>query len=188
MRKLAVACRIGRGRSPESLKGGQQMSALKIRDISSGFRNAMRRLATTVSVVTCADGDGWYGMTATAVTSVCTQPPALLVCINTATDFYRPLLASGNFCINLLRSPQVQVSQAFGGSLKGAERFEKGNWTLARGLPFLIDAQANLFCKTEVVTNFGTHGRVDEVRFSKDVAPLVYQDGHYVTTSQLLDV
>jgi hypothetical protein len=32
--------------------------------------------------------------------------------------FYRPLLASGSFCINLLRSPQVRVSQAFGGNLK----------------------------------------------------------------------
>jgi flavin reductase len=167
------------------------MSALQIPELSSGFRNAMRRLATTVSVVTCADGDGWYGMTATAVTSVCTEPPALLVCINTATDFYRPLLASGNFCINLLRSPHVRVSQAFGGTLRGAERFERGDWTLARGLPCLIDAQANLFCKTEVITHFGTHavfiGRVHEVWFSKDVAPLVYQDGHYVATSQLLD-
>jgi flavin reductase (DIM6/NTAB) family NADH-FMN oxidoreductase RutF len=168
-----------------------QMTALQIPDLSSGFRNAMRRLATTVSVVTCADKDGWHGMTATAVASVCTEPPALLVCINTATDFYGPLSASGSFCINLLRSPHVRVSQAFGGRFRGAERFARGDWALARGLPFLVDAQANLFCKTEAITHFGTHGvfigRVDEVRFCKDVAPLVYQDGHYVTTSQLLD-
>jgi flavin reductase len=56
---------------------------------------------------------------------------------------------------------------------------------------YLIDAQANLFCKTEAVTHFGTHGifigRVEEVRCAEDAAPLVYQDGHYVTTSQLAD-
>jgi flavin reductase len=169
-----------------------QISALQTLDLAFAFRTAMRRLATTVSVVTCADEDGWHGITATAVTSVCIEPPAVLVCINTATAFYGRLSASGNFCVNLLGSPHVQISQAFGGSLKGIERFEKGNWTLVRHLPCLIDAQANLFCKTASVTHFGTHGifigGVDEVRFAEDAAPLVYQDGHYVTTSELVNV
>ncbi len=35
------------------------MATLQTLDVSSGFRIAMRRLATTVSVVTCADEDGW---------------------------------------------------------------------------------------------------------------------------------
>jgi flavin reductase (DIM6/NTAB) family NADH-FMN oxidoreductase RutF len=35
------------------------MATLQTLDVSSGFRTAMRRLATTVSVVTCADEDGW---------------------------------------------------------------------------------------------------------------------------------
>jgi flavin reductase len=134
------------------------MPGLQSLNLSSGFRNAMRRLATTVSVVTCADEDGWHGMTTTAVASVCTEPPPLLVCVNRATAFYGRLSAAGNFCINLLGSPHVQISQAFGGRLKGVERFERGNWSLARRLPYLIDAQANLFCKTEAVTHFGTHG------------------------------
>ena len=163
------------------------MDTLQTLIVSSDFRSAMRRLATTVSVVTCADGDGWHGMTATAVASVCTEPPALLVCVNTAAAFHGQLSASGAFCVNLLGSPHVQISQAFGGRLKGVERFEKGNWKLRRGLPYLADAQANFFCATETVTHFGTHGifigRVEEVRFAEDTAPLVYLDGHYVTTS-----
>ena len=163
------------------------MDTLQTLVVSSGFRSAMRRLATTVSVVTCTDEDRWHGMTATAVASVCTEPPALLVCVNTASAFYGQLSASGNFCVNLLGSPHVQISQTFGGKLKGVEPFERGNWTLARRLPYLIDAQANLFCKTDSVTHFGTHGifigRVEEVRFAEDTAPLVYLDGHYVTTS-----
>jgi flavin reductase len=167
------------------------MFALQTLDLSLGFRSAMRRLAATVSVVTCADADGWHGMTATAVTPVTAEPPALLVCVNTATAFYGRLSASGNFCINLLRAPQVQISQAFGGRLNGVDSFERGNWALARRLPYLVDAQANLFCKTESVTHFGTHGifigRVEEVRFAEDAAPLVYQDGHYVTTSEMVD-
>ncbi|QJP17520.1 flavin reductase family protein [Starkeya sp. ORNL1] len=149
----------------------------------------MRRLAATVCVVTCADEDSWHGMTATAVTSVCTQPPAVLVCVNTATAFHARLSASGTFCINLLKSSHVQVSQGFAGDLKGIERFERGNWRLARRLPYLVDAQANLFCKTASVVHFGTHGIfigcIEHVRLAEDTAPLVYQDGHYVTTSQL---
>jgi hypothetical protein len=35
------------------------MTTLQTLDVSSGFRTAMRRLASTVSVVTCADEDGW---------------------------------------------------------------------------------------------------------------------------------
>ncbi|MFZ3325565.1 MAG: flavin reductase family protein [Methylocella sp.] len=167
------------------------MSTLQTADLSSGFRNAMRRLAMNVSVVTCADADGWHGMTATAVTLVCAEPPTLLVRVNTATAFYGRLSGSGNFCINLLRYPHVQISRAFGGRIKGVERFERGNWSLIRGLPYLADAQASFFCKTETITHFGTHGvfigRVEEVRFAEDAAPLIYQNGYYVTTSRLVD-
>jgi flavin reductase len=90
--------------------------------------------------------------------------------VNTATAFYGRLSGSGNFCINLLGSPHVLISQAFGGRLKGVERFERGSWMLAGRSPYLIDAQANLFCKTESLTHFGTHGifigRVEQVRFA----------------------
>jgi hypothetical protein len=83
------------------------------------------------------------------------------------------------------------MSRAFGGALKGAKRFDGGDWTIARRLPYLIDAQANLFCTTESVTHFGTHGifigRVEDVRVSEDASPLVYQDGHYMRTAQLVE-
>jgi flavin reductase len=167
------------------------VSSLQTVDLASDFRNAMRRLATTVSVVTCADHDGWHGMTATAVTSVCMEPPALLVCVNMGTGFYGRLSASGIFCVNLLGSPHVQISQAFGGTLKGVERFRRGNWKLARGVPYLVDAQASLFCRTASITYFGTHGifigGVKEVRFADAASPLVYQDGQYVMTSRLAE-
>jgi flavin reductase len=165
------------------------MSTYQTQDPSSGFRKAMRRLATTVSIVTCTDEDGWHGIAATAVTSVCAQPPALLVCVNREAAFYRRLSATDRFCINLLGSDHVRISQAFGGRAKGIERFETGNWAVASGLPYLTDAQANLICRTESVTRFGTHGVfigcVEDVWFAEDSAPLVYQDGRYVTTCRL---
>ena len=166
-----------------------QDSDLQSSELSSSFRNAMRRLAATVSIVTCADEDEWHGMTATAVTSVCIDPPAILVCVNRAAHFYRCLSSSKSFCVNLLGSAHVQIAQGFGGKLRGVERFDRGNWSLACRLPFLVDASANLFCQTESLTHFGTHcifiGRVKEARHSEGAAPLVYHNGRYVTTSRL---
>jgi flavin reductase len=156
-------------------------------DIEAGFRVAMRRLASTVSVVTTADADGWHGITTTAVTSVCAAPPSLLVCINQSASIYSRLRINAAFCVNLLRSSHVDVSKVFGGQSNGVERFGHGRWAEERGLPYLIDAQANLFCATEQIHRFGTHGifigRIVSIRTAGAVGPLIYQDGKYVTTA-----
>ena len=161
-------------------------------EIPQVFRSAMRRLATTVSIVTCAGAEGWHGMTATAVTSVCADPPTLLVCVNRATSLYRPLVTGGAFCVNLLRSSQAPLSRAFGGQVKGPARFALGNWQAEEGgLPFLADAQANLFCAVQRVVECCTHGivlgGVRAVRFAEAVTPLLWQDGHYVVTCPLAE-
>ena len=157
---------------------------------SFDFRGAMRRLTTTVSVVSCAQGDTWFGMTATAVTSVCTDPPALLVCINSTAAIHTPLQYSRRFCVNMLRVGQESVSRAFGGKLKGMDRFAEGVWSLSDGgLPFLETAQANLFCRIEQVVPFGTHsifiGAVEWVHMSDLIEPLLYEDGRYVRSAAL---
>jgi flavin reductase (DIM6/NTAB) family NADH-FMN oxidoreductase RutF len=160
-------------------------------DLYSGFRSAMRRLAATVNVVTCADEDGWHGMTATAVTSVCAETPALLVCVDTSAHFYRRLLAASHFCINVLGNSHMQISEVFGDRLRSVERFETGNWALQLCAPYLIDAQANFFCRTASTSNFGTHdifvGRVEDLRFTVCDSPLIYYDGGYARTSQPLE-
>lgn len=160
--------------------------------IENDFRAAMRRLASTVSVVTCADKGQWHGMTATAVTSVCADPATVLVCINQSASVHNPLRAGGSFCVNLLTSGQVLVAQAFSGRLTGAARFAVGAWdTHAQVSPALRDAQANLFCT--VVDRFchGTHsiflGQVDSVRMAGAVSPLIYQDGAYAVATPLSD-
>src|SRR5262249_34537118 len=102
------------------------------------FKGAMRRLTTTVSVISCAHGDTWAGMTATAITSVCAEPPALLVCINGAAAMHSSLLASQRYCVNMLRVGQESVSRAFSGKLRGMQRFSEGSWALSDdGLPYL---------------------------------------------------
>lgn len=149
------------------------------------FRLAMRRLASTVSVITCSVDGVWRGITATAVSPVCIEPPALLVCINRASPTHEGVRRSGAYCINLLYHHQSDISRAFGGQAPDLPRFESGQWLVNdAGIPYLADGQASLFCELDRQLDYGTHtifvGRVTATVIAEKVAPLIYQDGSYV--------
>jgi flavin reductase (DIM6/NTAB) family NADH-FMN oxidoreductase RutF len=153
-------------------------------DIELDFRAAMRRLAATVSVVTSTDAQGnWHGITATSVTSVSMTPATLLVCVNQSASLHNPLRESGRFCVNMLTRSQVGVAQAFGGKLKGGDRFKTDLWDLLGDQPALRGAQANLLCTITSSLVHGSHsiflGRVDSVRVHEEISPLIYHDGGY---------
>ena len=159
-------------------------------ELNDGFRQCMRRLAASVSVISCAREGGWFGMAATAVTSLSLEPCSMVVCLNTSSSVIGPLIAEGRFYVNVLKRSHADVSSAFGGKLKGSERFGAGHWEGdALGIPYLTDAQANLLCSVGETIRYGTHvvviGKVEEVRFAEEVSPLIYQDGTYVTTAAL---
>src|SRR3546814_15206357 len=82
-----------------ALVTGVQTCALPI-----AFRAAMRRLAATVTVISTRADDGIrHGMTATAVTSVSADPPAVLACVNRSAALHAQLHLGPLFCINLLQ-------------------------------------------------------------------------------------
>jgi flavin reductase (DIM6/NTAB) family NADH-FMN oxidoreductase RutF len=148
----------------------------------------MRRLAATVTVITTGDGTARHGMTATAVTSVSSDPATLLVCVNQSAAMHAHLGLGGRFCVNLLRSVHADVSRAFSGRLVGDERFTVGEWAVdALGVPYLVDAQANLFCDVKLAVPYATHtifiGEVYGVLLHDQIAPLIYQDGDYVSAT-----
>jgi flavin reductase len=159
---------------------------------NDSFREAMRRFATTVSIITCVHGGSRFGMSATAVTSLSADPPSLLVCVNKSAATHRVMSRGGRFCVNVLRSVHSGLSQAFSGKLKGEERFRVGNWDQTKdGLPFLNDAQANLFCEIVRVVDYETHtifiAHVHSARVQKEVDPLLYQDGKYAIAQPVTD-
>ncbi len=132
------------------------MSDLTTHPLRTDMLLAMRRLARSVTVISSAHDGRRYSMSATAVDSLSTDPPSLLICINRS------------------------------GRLKGEARFTTGDWhTSAHGVPYLRDAQANLVCEQDGRFEYGTHtvfiGRIREVLMSGDVDPLVYLDGAYTT-------
>lgn len=155
----------------------------------SDFLLAMRRLATTVHVVTCIYDKQRFGMTATAVLSVCNDPPAMLACVNKSSSLFNPMHMAERFCINLLRVGQEEVAGAFSGELKGEERFQLGQWSIKGGLPYLVDAQASILCQKRKFSSFVTHGlfigQVFDVIVNEDIRPLLYQDGTFVESKTI---
>ncbi len=161
--------------------------------VRDNFRHCMRRLASTVCVITCQHDGVRYGITATAVTSLCFEPVSVLACINQTSSLLLPLLAEKKYAINLLSRTHTAVSQRFSTPLSASERFAGGEWlSNAQGVPYLADAQATLFCELDQTVPYATHhiviGQVSECQFSEVISPLIYQNGTYLTTIPLSDV
>lgn len=159
-------------------------------DISTAYRLAMRRLAATVTIITTVDDDVPHGMTATAVASVSTEPPAILFCVNKSASLHAPLKRGSQICINLLHTDHAELSRVFSGKMDGPDRFTVGAWSRdAVGVPYLSDAQANIFCTADLLTDYGTHticiAKVTGALSREQIAPLVYQDGYYASSSPL---
>lgn len=151
--------------------------------LTSDFKRAMRALTSAVSIISTSHDGQRFGMTATAVTSVSITPPSLLVCVNQAASLHAPLLASRRFCVNILQAWQSPLAQVFG-SAAIRDRFTHGAWLCDdRALPYLADAQTNVFCDVDGVHAYGTHtvviGRVYGVGVHAPIHPLLYQDGRY---------
>ena len=152
--------------------------------VAERLRLGLRRLGKAVVVITALhDGQRW-AMTATAVSELSMDPPSLLVCVNRTASLYGPLTAGANFGVNILHADQADICQACFGATKGEERFRLGQWdSAACGTPLLRDAQAGFVCEYQDRIEYGTHavviGRVQEVRLSREVDPLIYVDGRF---------
>jgi flavin reductase (DIM6/NTAB) family NADH-FMN oxidoreductase RutF len=164
------------------------MTDLNTHPLRADMMLAMRRLARSVAVISCTHDGQRYSMSATAVDSLSTEPPSLLICINRNASLHPPLDAGADFCVNVLSARHEGIAIDCSGRLKGEARFTTGDWQAStHGVPYLHDAQACLVCEQDGRFEYGTHtvfiGRIKEVLMSGDVDPLVYVDGAYTTPS-----
>ena len=125
------------------------------------FRRAMRNLAGGVAIVATGADDGRRGLTVSSVTSLCMDPPCLLVGINASSETHDAILAQGNFAISLLASGQEDLALRFAGrdGVKGAQRFATAPW--GQGLldvPVLREAIGVAECELYQHQSVGTHG------------------------------
>ncbi|HEX5057520.1 MAG TPA: flavin reductase family protein [Gammaproteobacteria bacterium] len=157
------------------------------------LKQAMRRMAASVSVVSTADAAGrGYAMTATAITSVSLEPPSLLVCVNQQAGIYSALEQGRPFCINILNAKQRTLAELCSQGPQTRDRFGIGQWrNSASGIPYLADAQANIFCINDKSLCYASHtifiGRVEGITMHGEVSPLIYLDGTYMAVNTLQD-
>jgi len=148
------------------------------------MKGAMQRLGASVTVVTSHDGNRKYAMTATAVTSLSLDPPALLVCINQENGIHNALSAGHGFCVNILFEDQQDISHVCAGQETGENKFNLGNWKEGKNkIPYLEKAQASIFCDLDGCHPYGSHsifiGKVKNIISRPEVSPLMFLSGNY---------
>jgi flavin reductase (DIM6/NTAB) family NADH-FMN oxidoreductase RutF len=152
--------------------------------LNDAFRQAMRRVASTVNVITiCLDGEP-MGITATAMSSLAMEPPSLLVCINRLASVHASMEDVSHFCVNVLHRDQQETARIFADRAQHALRFTGGGWAMdCDRPPRLLQAQAAILCRRTEHHRFATHsifiGVVEDVALRADVDPLLYLNGEY---------
>jgi flavin reductase len=155
------------------------------------FRQAMRRLIATVTIVTAGDAQSRAGMIATAVMSMSAEPPSLAIGVNRETGVWQAIAANRRFSVNLLATKHTQLVLPFSGQLQGEERFTVGDWqTHASHVPYLVDAVVSIFCRMEASVDYGTHslfvGEVEDIRMQAGSGdPLLWSNGSFANAVPL---
>ena len=151
--------------------------------IQDNFRLAMRRYIYSVSIMSNKDNaDNPNAITVSSVTSISMDPPSLLICINKSSRIHNSIELESKFCINLLNNKQEDLSNICSEEDMYDQRFKDENWNLD-GIPFLKNAQANIFCKVDKLTSYHTHtiviGLVEDANYADEISTLTYVDGGY---------
>lgn len=153
------------------------------------LRAALGRFTTGVTIITCIDGNGErVGLTANSFTSLSLDPPLVLWSLQRASTTLDAFRATTHFVVNVLAESQVDLSRRFASS--APDKFADGAWSPGiGGAPVLSGCAAVFECGHHALHDGGDHvlfiGRV--LRASEaNIAPLVYQAGHYRLLGEIL--
>lgn len=150
-----------------------------------GFVRAMRNVVSGVAIITTFYESQLWGMTVSAFTAVCAEPPTLMVCVNTRTVLAAALREGSGFGVNVLSQDQEFLSRAC--ARPGATKFLGHYLDLADGDSspggLLLPASVAAFhCVVTDSRTVGTHlvvmGSVLET-ITSDREPLLYGSGQY---------
>lgn len=148
------------------------------------FTSAMRRVASSVTVVTTDGPGGRHGATVSAFCSVSADPPSALVCLKADSRIARSVAANGMFCVNVLPRSRQDVADRFAGSDDAhiVDRFD-GIEEPPSGCPTPLIAGATAFhCDLRKTVEFGSHrifiGHVVQT-WEGTTEPLAYLNGGY---------
>ena len=152
----------------------------------------MSKFATGVTVITTLDPQGQpHAMTANAFTSVCLDPPTLLVCVAHNTITYGYLEAQQRMGVNVLAEEQEELGRYFARRPEQREGDPAYSYTIddARQVPALDGAMVFFDCEIVGAHTYGDHTiYVGEVRAMQQnpaqAAPLMFYDSHWYHPGQ----
>ena len=152
------------------------------------FREALSRVASSVSVVATDGAHGIAGFTCSAVCSVTDEPPTIMVCVNRKSAANPIIKGNGVLCVSSLGAEQVELSQMFAGvgRVPMQERFASPHWgVLATGSPYCKTSRVALDCRVADIREIGTHSvifaEVLSAVHAGDGQPLIYHSRNYAT-------
>jgi flavin reductase (DIM6/NTAB) family NADH-FMN oxidoreductase RutF len=149
------------------------------------FRDSMRLVASSVSLVTARDAGGnWHGMAVTSAGSLSMDPPSMMVAVNRTASIYPVIVASGYFTLNLINESHAALLEPFARSDMRDRRFVDEAWVPAGPSgPVLTGALCSHVCKVAETHDFGTHtvffGTVDDVILHDSISqgPILWLNG-----------
>jgi flavin reductase (DIM6/NTAB) family NADH-FMN oxidoreductase RutF len=151
------------------------------------FKQAARRFASGVTVVTTRCDEVLHAGTVSAFFSLSLDPLQVLISLNSTGRLAELVTQSGIFAVNVLRAEQESLSRLFAspqrptslGALPGVE-----TKVAVTGAPIIPDCLAYFDCTVANAIIAGDHtlfiGQVQAV-FASDGRPLLYFDGAYRT-------
>jgi len=155
---------------------------------ATAFRAAMRHFVGSVSVVTTWHGDRPWGMTINSFTSVCTEPPTILVCLNSKTVTATHVQEGGLFAVNLLTQHQLHLSELC--SRPSVDKFIDEYVLLpddvsdGNGAPRLREASVVFECRAVEQLVVQSHriaiAEIESIHVPAAGPPLLYGQGRYM--------
>ncbi|MEZ7136009.1 flavin reductase family protein [Komagataeibacter sp. SM21] len=124
------------------------------------FLDAMRSVATPVSVVTTDGPGGRFGLTVSSFNSVSADPPVISVCINQRSPMIAALARNGRMNVNVLTEAGGEIASVFAGQAGRFSAFDFACATWSRddaGLPVLDDALSTFSCAITATIPTGSH-------------------------------
>jgi 3-hydroxy-9,10-secoandrosta-1,3,5(10)-triene-9,17-dione monooxygenase reductase component len=155
--------------------------------LDAGFREAMGRWATGVSVVTARDQEGDAGLTVNALLSVSLHPPSLLVSLTRDADTTPVIEQTRAFAVNFLADDQRPLSDRFARTASRTEKF--AGLPVHRspdGLPLLDGCLGAVTARVVQTTPAYDHllilGEVTHLEPGRDAPPLLFYRSAYGET------
>jgi flavin reductase (DIM6/NTAB) family NADH-FMN oxidoreductase RutF len=119
------------------------------------FRDLMAAVCAPVTIVTTAGDTGPHGATVSSLASVSMRPPLISIALDRRSNLLARILGNRRFGINVLGCTQDDVATLF--ASRGVDRFNRGRWSTADGLPRLEGAAGWAACELHQTVAAGDH-------------------------------